>query len=61
MPINIFTTSDSKDDIDRMYDLHANAYLTKPQTIDQYVSLVDHLESFWLSTVTLPPMDLHDH
>ena len=61
IPINIFTTSDSKEDIVRMYDLHANAYLTKPQTIDQYVSLVDHLESFWLSTVTLPPIDTHEH
>lgn len=61
IPINIFTTSNSKEDIIRMYDLHANAYLTKPRTIEQYVSIVDHLESFWLSTVTLPPVDLHDH
>jgi chemotaxis family two-component system response regulator Rcp1 len=53
--------SDSKEDIVRMYNLHANACLTKPRTIDRCVSLVDRLESFWLSTATLPPTNLHDH
>ncbi|MDL5363611.1 response regulator [Halalkalicoccus sp. NIPERK01] len=61
VPITIFTTSDSKDDVVRMYDLHANAYVTKPETVDQFVSIIDHLESFWLSTVTLPPVRRHEH
>ncbi len=61
IPITIFTTSDSKDDVVRMYDLHANAYVTKPETVGQFVSIIDHLESFWLSTVTLPPMNHHEH
>lgn len=60
IPITVFTTSDARDDVVQMYDLHANAYITKPDTIAQYVSIVDHLESFWLSVVTLPPIDRHD-
>lgn len=60
-PIIMFTTSNSKEDVARMYDLHANAYVTKPQTVDQFVSIIDHLESFWLSTVTLPPVDQYEH
>ncbi|MCL7419085.1 MAG: response regulator [Halalkalicoccus sp.] len=60
IPITIFTTSDSKDDVVRMYDLHANAYVTKPETVEQFVSIIEHLESFWLSTVTLPPVAQHE-
>lgn len=53
-PVIILTTSDQTEDITRMYDNHANAYVTKPDTVSEYLATIDHLVSFWLSTATLP-------
>lgn len=54
IPVIILTTSDESKDIDRMYDNYANAYVTKPDTVADFIAMVDHIESFWLSTATLP-------
>lgn len=55
VPVVIFSDSNDKEDVRQMYDLHANAYVTKPQDMDQYVSVVEQLTGFWLSTARLSP------
>jgi len=54
IPVVILTTSSNEQDILRSYDLHANCYITKPVDLDQFISVVQAIESFWLTIVTLP-------
>jgi len=57
IPIVILTTSKAEEDILKTYDLHANCFVTKPVDFDQFVKVVQSIEHFWLSIVTLPPAD----
>ena len=54
IPTVILTMSDSESDVQRSYDLQANAYLTKPVQLAAFELIVRHLSEFWLSTVRLP-------
>jgi CheY-like chemotaxis protein len=55
IPVVVLTTSSSDEDIVRSYDLHANAYVTKPVDFDQFMSVVRQIDEFFVSIVTLPP------
>jgi CheY-like chemotaxis protein len=55
IPVVVLTTSSSDEDIVRSYDLHANAYVTKPVDFDQFMSVVRQIVQFFVSIVTLPP------
>lgn len=55
LPIIALTSSKAEEGIVKAYDLHANAYLTKPGDPDSFIDLVRRLEEFWFSDVTLPP------
>jgi len=57
IPVVIFTSSRSERDIARAYDLRANAYVTKPLDLDQFLRVVRSIQQFWLETVTLPQPD----
>jgi len=57
IPVVVLTSSEAEEDIARSYELHANAYITKPVDIDQFIDVAQELESFWLSIVKLPPTD----
>ena len=54
IPVVILTTSDADQDIFATYDLHANCYITKPVGFDQFISVIQSIEDFWLSIVKLP-------
>ena len=54
IPVVVLTTSASQDDIARAYGQHANCYITKPVDLDQFLRVVQSIESFWLSLVKLP-------
>jgi CheY-like chemotaxis protein len=54
IPVVVLTTSETEQDILRSYDLHANCYITKPVELDQFIRVVQTIESFWLTTVKLP-------
>ena len=54
IPVVVLTTSDSDEDIIRMYDLHANCYVTKPVDLNQFTRIVTEIKSFWFSIVKLP-------
>ena len=54
IPVIILSSSKSEQDIAESYDLHANSYLVKPVSLEQYKNLVKSIENFWLSTSVLP-------
>jgi len=54
IPVVVLTTSEAENDIVRSYELHANCYITKPVGLEQFISIVRQIESFWLAVVTLP-------
>lgn len=55
IPVVILTSSKAEEDILRSYDLHANSYVTKPVSLDQFLQVVESIEGFWLTVVKLPP------
>ena len=56
IPVVILTTSNEDRDVSGSYDLHANAYITKPVDLDQFIAVVVSIQDFWLEIVTLPPV-----
>lgn len=54
IPVVVLTTSDDERDILKAYDLHVNAYITKPVDLDRFIKIVEAVEDFWLSVVKLP-------
>ncbi len=54
IPVVILTTSGAEKDILRSYDLHANAYVTKPLDFDQFIMVIKSIANFWLEIVKLP-------
>jgi two-component system, chemotaxis family, response regulator Rcp1 len=55
IPVVVLTTSSAEQDILKMYDLHANCYITKPVNLDQFSAVVRAIETFWFTIVKLPP------
>jgi CheY-like chemotaxis protein len=55
IPIVVLTTSAAEEDIVRSYDLHANAYVTKPVDFDRFMDVVRRIDDFFVSVVKLPP------
>lgn len=55
IPIVVLTSSAAEEDVVKSYDLHANAYLTKPVDFDGFLDVVETLEDFWLTVVKMPP------
>jgi len=54
IPTIILTTSGAQADILRSYQLHANAYVSKPLQLDTFQSLVSSINEFWLTKARLP-------
>ena len=54
IPIVVLTTSDAEEDVLRSYDLHANAYVTKPVDFTAFVNVVRQIDDFFLTVVRLP-------
>jgi len=51
----VLTTSQADEDVLRSYQLHANAYVTKPVDFDRFVRVVKQIDEFFISVVRLPP------
>jgi two-component system response regulator len=54
IPVVILTTSKSEEDVLKVYNLHANCYVTKPLDLDQFIRVVQAIEDFWFTVVRLP-------
>ena len=55
IPVVILTTSQAEQDILKTYNLYANCYITKPVDLEQFITVVRSIKTFWLSVVKLPP------
>jgi CheY-like chemotaxis protein len=55
IPVVVLTTSQADEDILRSYELHANAYVTKPVDFDRFIAVVRQIDQFFVSVVKLPP------
>lgn len=54
IPCVVLTTSDAEEDVLRSYDLHANAYVTKPVDFDAFTRVVKQIDDFFFTVVRLP-------
>ncbi len=54
IPVVVLTTSKAEQDIIKAYGLHANCYITKPVDFDCFTQVVQAIQNFWFSVVTLP-------
>ena len=55
IPVVVLTSSAAEQDILSTYDLYANAYVTKPVDLEQFMHVVASIQDFWLNIVKLPP------
>lgn len=54
IPVIVLTTSKSEEDVLKMYNLHANCYITKPINLESFIRVVKSIEDFWFTVVKLP-------
>lgn len=54
IPVVVLTTSQAEQDILKTYNLHANCYVVKPVELEEFMVVVQSIESFWLRIVKLP-------
>ncbi len=55
IPVVVLSGSGDERDVERCYELHANAYVTKPLEFDRFNDVMRAIERFWLGIATLPP------
>lgn len=54
IPVVVLTVSNAEKDILKVYNLHANCFITKPINLDQFIEVVKSIAEFWLIIVKLP-------
>ena len=54
IPVIMLTTSSSKNDVLQSYAHHANAFITKPVDVNDFLQAIRSIEDFWLKTIQLP-------
>lgn len=54
IPVVVLTTSHAEEDVLRSYQLHANAYVTKPVDFERFIEVVRQIDEFFLTVVKLP-------
>ncbi len=54
IPVVIQSSSEEMADIQKAYSLHANCYIAKPDTLDEFSWTMQLLADFWLTAVKLP-------
>ncbi len=57
IPVVVLTTSGAPDDIQNAYAQHANAYVTKPVNLDDFIESVHSIDAFFLDTAQPLPVD----
>jgi CheY-like chemotaxis protein len=54
IPVVVLTTSKADTDIERVYELGANSFISKPVQFEGLVNLMRMLSQYWFKTVELP-------
>ncbi len=58
IPVIMFSTSRSKEDVQACYERHANAYVRKAGSLDEAMRIVKAIDQFWMQTVELPKAEI---
>lgn len=53
IPVVMFTTSKSPEDIRTCYELGANSFIVKPSSFENLLSVTDTIGKYWVDTVSL--------
>jgi len=56
IPVIVLTSSSSHSDVDLSYRLNANCYITKPDGIDGFITMVKAIHYFWSSVYFWAPV-----
>lgn len=56
LPVIMLTSSCGDEDVARCYETGTNAYLTKPDDMAAFSSLVESVTRFWFKRARLPPV-----
>jgi len=54
IPVVVLTTSGAEEDVLLSYQLHANAYVTKPVDFDAFVTAIRQIDDFFITVVARP-------
>ena len=54
VPVVVLTTSSEAEDINKMYYLRCNSYITKPVNFDNFIKVIGQLGGYWLTVVVVP-------
>lgn len=54
IPVVVLTSSAADSDINDIYNLHANCYITKPMDLLEFYEVARVIEEFWLKVASLP-------
>ena len=54
IPVVVLTTSPAEEDILRSYELHANAYVSKPVDFEHFIEAIRQIDDFFMTLVKLP-------
>lgn len=54
IPVVVLTTSDVQQDIEAIYRLGANSFVTKPLDLQDFFTVISGLENYWFNIVKLP-------
>ena len=54
LPVVVLTTSYEAADIQKMYGLRCNSYITKPVDFENFVKVIAQLAGYWLTVVVTP-------
>jgi CheY-like chemotaxis protein len=54
IPVVVLSSSEAKRDLDDVYRLHGNCFVTKPPALDDFLRTLRFTRDYWLETVRLP-------
>ena len=54
LTVVVLTTSSDEMDVERMYKMRCNSYLTKPVEFNEFAAVVGKLSNYWFELVVLP-------
>ena len=54
IPVVVMGADKNREDVLRAYDCHANCYVTRPETLEEFKKVLAGLEEFWFGVAKLP-------
>ncbi len=54
IPVIVLSTTDDEDEVRVCYEYHANAFLSKPHSLESYRKMAESIVDFWFGETLLP-------